>query len=158
MPAMNRDWNVRAAGVGDLDVLVRFNCDMALETERKKLDAERVRAGVRRLIEEPELGRVLVVTDPAGNAVGAMAVTTEWSDWRNGRFWWIQSVYILPEFRRQGVFSALYRQIEVEARAAEDVCGLRLYVERENETAQATYLHLGMEETHYRLFEVDFHA
>lgn len=155
---MSGSWMVRTATVDDLDLLVRFNCEMALETERRQLDAPRVRAGVRRLIEEPELGRVLVVTDPDGRAVGAMAVTTEWSDWRNGRFWWIQSVYILPEFRRRGVFSALYRKVEAEARAAEDVCGLRLYVERENEGAQATYLRLGMEETHYRLFEVDFQA
>lgn len=151
-------WKVRAACVDDLDALVRFNCEMALETERRELDAGRVRAGVRRLIEEPALGRALVVTDPEGGLVGAMAVTSEWSDWRNGRFWWIQSVYILPEFRRRGVFSALYRHIEEEARNTQDVCGLRLYVERENESAQATYLSLGMEETHYRLFEVDFRA
>ncbi len=155
---MPETWKVRAADHEDLDELVRFNCDMAEETENRKLDPERVRRGIRRLIDQPDLGRALVVTDSGGQRVGCMSVTTEWSDWRNGRFLWIQSVYIVPEFRRRGVFSALYRHIEAEARSESDVCGLRLYVERENRNAQATYLNLGMEETHYRLFEVDFHA
>lgn len=151
-------WLVRPATPLDLDEVVRFNCNMALETEAKHLDPERVRLGITRLITTPALGRAMVVTDADGHLAGSMAVTTEWSDWRNGQFWWIQSVYVVPACRRRGVFRALYNHIEAEARAAEDVCGLRLYVERENVNAQATYLDLGMSETHYRMFEVDFRA
>ena len=153
---MTDRWRVRPAIPEDLDEVLRFNCDMALETEDRHLDPERVRLGIMRLITTPALGRALVVTEPDGTLAGSMAVTTEWSDWRNGQFWWIQSVYVVPARRRRGVFSALYSYIEAEARAAEDVCGLRLYVERENVNAQKTYLELGMSETHYRMFEVDF--
>ena len=155
---MTDPWLVRPATHDDLDEVVRFNCEMAVETEGRHLDPERVRLGITRLITTPALGRALVVTHPDGTLAGSMAVTTEWSDWRNGQFWWIQSVYVVPSCRRRGVFSALYNYIEGEARAAEDVCGLRLYVERENVNAQKTYLDLGMDETHYRMFEVDFRA
>lgn len=153
---MTDRWLVRPAKPEDLEEVVAFNCDMAAETEDRQLDPERVRLGISRLITTPALGRALVVTHPDGPLAGSMAVTTEWSDWRNGQFWWIQSVYVVPSCRRRGAFSALYHHLEAEARAAEDVCGLRLYVERENINAQATYLDLGMSETHYKMFEVDF--
>ncbi len=155
---MAERWLVRSATLDDLDEVVRFNCDMALETESRYLDIERVRQGITRLLKTPSLGRALVVTDANGKLAGSMAVTSEWSDWRNGQFWWIQSVYVAPAYRRRGVFSALYSHIEAEARAEDDVCGLRLYVEQDNVNAQSTYLELGMSETHYRMFEVDFQA
>ncbi len=155
---MTEQWRIRDADLGDLDRLVEYNCAMAEETESRRLDSERVRAGIRRLLEQPALGRYLVVCAADGAISGAMMLTTEWSDWRNGLFWWIQSVYVAPKYRRTGVFSAVYRHVEREARATPDVCGLRLYVERENVGAQGTYLNLGMHETDYRLFEVDFSA
>lgn len=153
---MAEHWQVRAATVDDLPSLVQFNCDMARETEGRELDPDRVLSGLAQLLHNPALGRALVITDADGTLAGCMAVTTEWSDWRNGQFWWIQSVYVVPACRRRGVFSALYGYIEAEARRDPSVCGLRLYVERDNVDAQATYLHLGMIETQYKLYEVDF--
>jgi ribosomal protein S18 acetylase RimI-like enzyme len=88
--------------------------------------------------------------------VGALLVTTEWSDWRNGRFWWIQSVYVRPAWRRRGVLRALYARVEAEARRAADVVGLRLYVEQANDAARRAYDALGMTETSYRFYETDF--
>ncbi len=155
---MSEDWKIRDAGVDDLETLVAFNCAMAEESEGRRLEPERVRAGMERMIREPNLGRCMVVVAADGGLAGAMMLTTEWSEWRNGLFWWIQSVYVAPKYRRTGVFSAVYRHVEREARATPDVCGLRLYVERENVGAQGTYLNLGMHETDYRLFEVDFSA
>lgn len=146
---------VRSATVEDVDALVRFNTAMALETEDKRLDPEILRRGVTRLVSDPSLGRCLIA-DTGGEAVGTLSVTQEWSDWRCGLFWWIQSVYVLPEARGQGVFEALYQSIENEARSDPAVCGLRLYVERENERAQRTYARLGMHETAYRIFETEF--
>ena len=147
---------VRSATVEDVDAPVRFNTAMALETEDKRLDPEILRRGVTRLISDPSLGRCLIA-DTGGATVGTLSVTQEWSDWRCGLFWWIQSVYVLPEARGQGVFEALYQAIENEARGDPAVCGLRLYVERQNERAQRTYARLGMEETAYRIFETEFH-
>lgn len=144
--------HVRAAGAGDADVLARFNTAMALETEGKRLLPEVVGAGVRRLLGEPALGFYLVACAGA-EVVGSAMVTAEWSDWRNGRFWWIQSVYVVPAWRRRGVFRALYAHIRAAASAEPDVCGFRLYVEQHNTVAQATYGALGMQVTDYRLLE-----
>jgi GNAT superfamily N-acetyltransferase len=91
-----------------------------------------------------------------GSAVGTLMFTREWSDWRNGDWWWIQSVYVAPEHRRQGVYRALYRHVEQLARATPDVIGLRLYVERDNQRAQQTYTALGMVDAGYRIFEAEF--
>jgi GNAT superfamily N-acetyltransferase len=133
-------------------VLVQFNAAMALETEALTLDPQRLRAGVTALLADPGRGRYRVAV--AGDeVVGALMLTREWSDWRCGDWWWIQSVYVRPDWRRRGVFAALYRSVEAEARANPEVCGLRLYVERDNRQAQQTYGSLGMQETHYRLFE-----
>ena len=91
-----------------------------------------------------------------GRVVGQLMITYEWSDWRNGVFWWIQSVYVLPEARRLGVFSELYAHLERLAKATPGVCGLRLYVEHANERAQATYRRCGMVDAGYRVMEVDY--
>jgi ribosomal protein S18 acetylase RimI-like enzyme len=104
------------------------------------------------------LGFYLVAEAADGQVAGSLMVTTEWSDWRNGRFWWIQSVYIQPDWRRRGVFRALYRHLTEIAEDEPDVCGFRLYVERENAAAQATYRALGMHEGVYRVYERGFGA
>lgn len=143
---------IRAAQAGDADTLAEFNAAMALETEGKRLLPQVVRAGVRRLLAEPALGFYLVA-EAEGSIVAGLLVTTEWSDWRNGRFWWLQSVYVRPAWRRRGVFRALYAYVSTSAALQPDVCGLRLYVEHENVQAQATYRHLGMTQTGYLLFE-----
>jgi GNAT superfamily N-acetyltransferase len=143
---------IRAARDDDAETLAAFNAAMALETEGKRLLPQVVLAGVRRLLAEPALGFYLVA-EADGVVAGGLMVTTEWSDWRNGRFWWIQSVYVRPAWRRRGVFRALYEYVNSAATAQPDVCGLRLYVEHENRSAQATYSNLGMAQTDYRLFE-----
>jgi GNAT superfamily N-acetyltransferase len=147
---------IRTAGPGDLGSLVEFNVAMAAETEDRTLPSERVRAGIARLLDDPGLGRYLIAEAPDASIAGALAITYEWSDWRNGLFWWIQSVYVRPAWRRRGVYAALHRQVEDEARADPECCGLRLYVERDNAPAMATYRAMGMDETDYRLYESDF--
>lgn len=143
---------IRRATLEDAETIAAFNIAMALETENKALDANTVQAGVASLFDAPELGFYLVA-EADGQIVASLMITTEWSDWRNGLFWWIQSVYVSPLFRRQGLFSQLYRHVESLAKGDSRVCGFRLYVEKENEIAQSTYRSLGMKETHYRLFE-----
>ena len=143
---------LRLARPQDADVLAGFNGAMALETEGLRLLPEVVGAGVKRVLAEPELGFYLVA-EQEGEPVAALMVTTEWSDWRNGCFWWIQSVYVLPQARRHGIFRALYRHVWQLAQARPEVCGVRLYVERDNEAAQHTYRGLGMVETEYRVME-----
>ena len=115
---------------------------------------DRLRNGVRAMFEDPSRGFYLIA-EMEGQRAGQMMITYEWSDWRNAVFWWIQSVYTLPGFRRRGVFRALYRQAEALARIRGSVCGLRLYVEAQNLSAQETYRRCGMQETAYRMFEVD---
>ena len=151
------DVGVRDAKSEDLDSLVAGNAAMALESEGRALDGGALRAGVRRALLDEARGRYFVA-EIAGQPAGQMMITREWSDWRDGWFWWIQSVYVWPAFRRRGVYRALHKYVEQAARAAEDVCGLRLYVEAENETAQRTYESLGMTRTRYHLYEVDWRA
>ena len=125
---------------------------MAEETEDKTLDPETVQAGVRSLFDDASHGFYLVAVREE-EVVGSLMITTEWSDWRNGLFWWIQSVYVRPSARRSGVYTALHRAVRSRAEDADEVCGLRLYVERDNEAAQEAYDALGMTETSYRMYE-----
>jgi len=148
---MTRAVRVREAGMADINVLVEFNAAMALETEAKTLDPRVLSAGVAAVLAEPRRGFYLVA-ECERDVVGCLMVTYEWSDWRNGDWWWLQSVYVRPDFRRDGVFRRLYAEVERLAGARSDVCGIRLYVERENERAQRTYVALGLEEEHYRMF------
>lgn len=150
------DVTVRAATRADIAFLVDANASMALETEDKRLDPDRLRRGVCAVFDEPKRGFYLVA-ERAGRAAGCLLVTYEWSDWRNGDWWWIQSVYVRPDDRRYGVFGALYRHVEAAARAA-DAVGLRLYVEWANERAQRTYAALGMEREHYHMYCAGFVA
>ena len=145
---------VRRATLEDAGFLVRGNAHMARETENLSLDIDRLNSGVLAVFDDPRRGFYLVA-EADGTRVGQMMVTYEWSDWRNGMFWWIQSVYTMPEFRRRGVFRALYAQAGALARQEGSVCGLRLYVEENNQLAQTTYRACGMHQTAYRIFEVD---
>ncbi len=146
---------VRPAVPADADQIARCNLAMASETERKRLDPVIVGAGVRAVLDDPGRGRYLVA-EQEGRIVGQLMLTYEWSDWRNGLFWWIQSVYVEPSARRTGVFRALHAHVERLARADPGVCGLRLYVERANHRAQATYRGCGMHDSGYLVMEVDY--
>jgi len=143
---------IRQAAPADAAVICTFNCLMARETEGKDLDRALIEPGVCAVLADPHKGRYLVA-ERDGEVVGQLGVSFEWSDWRNGWFWWIQSVYVAATARRQGVFRALYRHIEEAARADPNVIGIRLYVERDNGHAMHTYRALGMHETDYRVYE-----
>ena len=143
---------IRLATREDAQALIAFNSAMALETERKELLPEVIGAGVQALLDNPASG-FYVVAEEGGRVVGSLLVTREWSDWRNGDFWWIQSVYVHPDFRRQGIYKRLYRYVQELASQDAKVCGFRLYVERENDRAQSTYRALGMKETRYLVYE-----
>jgi len=149
-------YRIRRAQRSDIELLAHFNQQMAQESEDKPLALERIRAGIAGLFDRPAEGYYLIAEDTNGEPAGALMLTFEWSDWRNSRFWWIQSVYVRSEFRRKGVYSALHEYVRNAARADPESCGLRLYVERENTGAQATYHAMGMVETHYRLYEEEF--
>jgi ribosomal protein S18 acetylase RimI-like enzyme len=143
---------LRRATPADAAVIAEFNRQLAQETEGKTLDEETLSAGVAAVLADPLRG-LYFIAESEGAVVGQLMITTEWSDWRNGWIWWIQSVYVRKEARRQGVFRALYMHVEAAARAAPQVAGLRLYVERDNHAAQQTYLGLGMERTGYLVLE-----
>lgn len=144
--------NVRLAGAADVPVLAQFNRLMAQETEQKDLDLGTVTAGVQSLIKQPAYGFYLLA-ERAGEVAGCLMITYEWTDWRDGVFWWIQSVYVHEQHRRQGVFRALHDEVRRRARAAKNVRGLRLYVESHNSAAQATYRDLGFTNTGYLMLE-----
>jgi GNAT superfamily N-acetyltransferase len=146
---------IRSATLADVATLADFNSAMALETESKRLEPAVVRAGVRAVLDHPESGFYLVA-EHRGDVIGCLLVTYEWSDWRNGRFWWIQSVYVRRDHRRRGVFRRLYADVLRRARIRTDVCGIRLYVERDNQAAQQTYRQLGMIQTPYLVYEQEF--
>jgi len=149
------DVTVRPAMLADLDVLVQFSAAMARETEGHALDLKRLRKGVRAVLASDRHGRYLVAESGAA-VVGQLLLTYEWSDWRNGWFWWIQSVYVAPSARQQGVYQTLHKHVVRGARERGDVCGVRLYVEKDNRSAQTAYTGLGMTATAYRIYEQDF--
>jgi GNAT superfamily N-acetyltransferase len=149
------DINIRIAAPADSAVISDYNALMAKETEGIELDRERLRKGVEALFTDMSKG-VYYLAEIDGSVVGQLMITYEWSDWRNATFWWIQSVYVLPEYRNQGIFRALYRYIESLARKHGNICGLRLYVDDANKIAQKTYEALGMKQSHYKMMEVDF--
>ena len=132
--------------------IAQFNINMAAETEDIKLIPEVILAGARRLINDPSLGFYLVALADQ-EIVASLMVTTEWSDWRNGQFWWIQSVYVTPQWRRKGLYRKLYEHVKQLAADNENVCGFRLYVEEENTIAQKTYDNVGMHQTSYKMYE-----
>ncbi len=143
---------IRIAEAGDAASLVAFNQAMALETEGKSLDPDKITPGVAAVFEDEKKG-FYVVCESEGKIVGGLMVTFEWSDWRNAWFWWIQSVYILPEGRGQRLYSRMYSFVRERAAEQGNVCGFRLYVETENVHAQRVYKTLGMDQSHYLMFE-----
>lgn len=143
---------VRAGVDADAAAIVAFNRAMARETEDKDLPEAVVAPGVRAVLDEPARGFYLVA-ECDSRVVGCLMVTYEWSDWRNGMFWWIQSVYVKPEFRRHGIYRRLYEHVRERARAAGGVCGFRLYVDKSNHRARQAYASLGMSETAYLMYE-----
>ena len=145
----------RRATLADAEVIALQGVAMALETENLKLDAERVRRGVEAALRDLSKGfYVVAVLD--GKVVGQSMVTYEWSDWSNGVRWWVQSVYVSPEVRRRGVYRRLFQHLLELAKADGTVCGVRLYVHRENRVAQTVYQRLGFQETRYDLYEMVF--
>ena len=152
---MKRKWNIRKATKNDIETIASFNEAMALETEGKILDPKSIRNGVTRLMDRSDLGFYLVA-EHDGVIAGSLMITFEWTDWRDGLFWWIQSVFVLPEHRRSGVFRAMYKAVEDLSGNEPDVRGIRLYVEQENAIAQNTYETMGMNRCHYVMYEKEF--
>jgi GNAT superfamily N-acetyltransferase len=144
---------IRIATVNDAQNLIDFNQAMALETEGKRLETEILSSGVRAVFQDTEKGFYAVAEDENGKILGGLMTTFEWSDWRNGWFWWIQSVYVLPEARGQQIYAKLYEFVKERASRKRNVCGFRLYVEKENLIAQKVYEKCGMEATHYLMYE-----
>jgi GNAT superfamily N-acetyltransferase len=146
------NFHVRLATADDVETIVQFNRAMAAETESKELRIEILRAGVGAVVNDSNHGRYFLATHGM-EIVGQLMITMEWSDWRNGQIWWIQSVYVRPDYRRRGVFRTLYRYVEQCAEAMTDVVGLRLYVEGNNKIAQRVYRESGMSDTGYVVYE-----
>ena len=144
--------DIRIAAKEDAAAMVEFNQAMAMETEGKQLSEDVLSKGVSSVFDDPQKG-FYVVADDGVRIIGGLMVTFEWSDWRNGWFWYVQSVYVRPEARGKKIYSRLYQFVKERAAAQGNVCGFRLYVEKENKRAQAVYKKLGMEETYYLMFE-----
>ncbi|MDP2469503.1 MAG: GNAT family N-acetyltransferase [Candidatus Palauibacterales bacterium] len=142
---------IREADADDVGRIVLFNQAMARETEGRELDRRTLSKGVEALIRDPARGRYFVAVK-GEEVVGQVMITTEWSDWRNGQVWWLQSVYVSRRHRREGIYRGLHEHVR-EAALAEKVIGIRLYVDRDNLPAQETYRSLGMAESQYLMYE-----
>jgi len=143
---------LRPATLKDVPIIVEYNRLLAEESEHKKLNVAVLTRGVENLLRDSSRG-IYFVAEVEGNVIGQLMITFEWSDWRDGWMWWLQSVYVRPENRRQGVFRALCEHVFKHALERGDVVGIRLYVERENYRAHATYQHLGLREAGYFVME-----
>ncbi|MDZ4732312.1 MAG: GNAT family N-acetyltransferase [Nitrospirota bacterium] len=151
--------NVRLAKPEDVATITSFSSAMAFETEGRRLDLDRLHLGTIALIEAPARGFFIVAEQEQGDRrqlLGQLMVTYEWSDWRNGTFWWIQSVYVDPAWRRQSVFRRMHETVMATARTSPNVCGVRLYVEESNRAAQEVYRRVGLTPSSYAIFETDF--
>ncbi|MGM0508882.1 MAG: GNAT family N-acetyltransferase [Fusobacteriota bacterium] len=143
---------IKEAQKEDLEDIVKNNFNMAYETENIKLDKEKLTLGVSKLIDDPQKGRYYVYKED-DQVLGQLMITTEWSDWRNGDIWWIQSVYVKKKYRDQGIFKKLYKKVENIVNNNEKICGLRLYVEKENDLAKKVYEKMGMQKSYYEIYE-----
>lgn len=153
------DLLIRSARIEDVEAIAAFSAAMARETEGRMLDRDRLRHGTRSLLESPAHGFFLVAEHQGAkehSVVGQLMVTYEWSDWRNAVFWWIQSVYVDPAWRRKGIFRKMHATVMATAKADPKVCGVRLYVESENRLAQEVYRKVGLKPSSYAVFETDF--
>jgi len=142
---------IRDAHARDLETIVEFNCALALESEGLLLDPAVVTPGAKAILVDANRGRYFMA-EADGRLIGQTQITYEWSDWRNAWFWWLQSVYVHPDYRRRGVFAALYGHILDLARRSGDVCGLRLYVAQANDPAITTYARF-MQRAGYLFYE-----
>lgn len=142
---------IRKALPPDIPAIIDFQKRMAWETEKLTLNDNTVTLGVKAVFEDPSRGQYYVSED-SGIIIASLLITPEWSDWRNTEMWWFQSVYVLPEYRRMGIFRLMYAFVK-DAGEDLNVAGLRLYVETNNEIAQTTYESLGMKGDHYRMYE-----
>jgi RimJ/RimL family protein N-acetyltransferase len=151
--------NVRLAKPEDAAKIASFSAAMALETEGRHLDRDRLHDGTIALLHSPDRGFFMVAEleqTADRTLVGQLMITYEWSDWRNGVFWWIQSVYVDPAWRRQSVFRRMHQTVMATAKTNPNVCGVRLYVEENNSVAQAVYRKVGLTPSSYAIFETDF--
>lgn len=147
--------------MSDVVTISAFNAALAKETEARILDGQLLQAGVQTILQDPTKGWYAVAVSspdsPQSTVVGQILITYEWSDWRNGNFWWLQSLYVDPQYRQQGVFRQLYYYVHRQAQTnTEKVCGFRLYVEQSNHQAHKAYAHIGFQETVYQMHEIDF--
>ena len=146
---------IRKARTSDAAIIAEFNRKLAWETEKLRLIPSVVDRGVRALLKDAAKGTYFLAEE-GDVVVGQLLITYEWSDWRNGNFWWLQSVYVANEFRQSGMFRALFHHVQKLARSRRDVCGLRLYVEKNNHRAHRAYERLAMKYTHYEMYETSF--
>ena len=143
---------IRRGRLDDLDTIAQYNIDLAKESEDLVLDETTAREGTLQALRDENKG-LYFVAEEGGQIVGQLMLTKEWSDWRNGWIWWIQSVYVKPEFRKKGVFRALYEYVKEIAKNSEDVVGLRLYAYKDNKRAHKVYESLGMKGGENIVFE-----
>ena len=158
MPALDH-LNIRRAGPEDVATIASFSAAMAHETEGRRLDLDRLHLGTIALIEAPARGFFMVAELEQADdrrLLGQLMVTYEWSDWRNGAFWWIQSVYVDPAWRRNGVYRRLHDTVVEMGKADQKMCGIRLYVARDNRAAQTVYRRVGLTPSMYDVYEDDF--
>lgn len=148
---MNNQIEIRVGNASDIEAIAQFQVDMAMESEGAVLDKDTVSKGVKAVIEDESKGKYFIAAE-GDNCIGSLMLTMEWSDWNAGWYWWIQSVYVKPEFRRQGVFTLLYNAVRSAAKTS-NVRHLRLYVDKTNINAQKTYQKFGMGESHYLMYE-----
>lgn len=149
------DFIIRYAKFEDANIIVDFNYNLALETESKILNRDILSSGVINLLKDKTKGFYLVA-EINNQVIAQTMITYEWSDWRNAYFWWIQSVYVLPEYRKHGIFKLLFEHIKNLALQQDNVCGLRLYVDKDNDTAINVYKKLSMHQSNYIFFELEF--
>ena len=145
------DLTITRGKTSDIDAIVRFQADMAMESEGTRLDTETLTKGVTAAISDEGKG-IYLVASAEGKAIGSLMLTREWSDWNNQWYWWIQSVYVMPEYRNQGIYRAMYTTLKDMARD-NGVSQIRLYADKSNVSAQHVYKRLGMHESHYLMFE-----
>lgn len=152
MKSEKSEIQVREAAPEEWKVIAGFQLEMAKETEGELLDKDIVRAGVQAVFEKPQLGSYYVA-EAKGQIIASLMITYEWSDWRNATVWWIQSVYVIPQFRKKGVFRRMYAYIRYQVSSRDDVSGIRLYMVSHNTIAGQVYEKLGMDGKKYRMFE-----
>ena len=145
------DLTITRGKASDIDAIVRFQADMAMESEGTMLDMDRLHPGVTSAINDEQKG-IYLVARANDTPIGSLMLTREWSDWNNQWYWWIQSVYVMPEYRKKGVYKAMYTTLKDMARE-NGVSQIRLYADRTNLAAQQVYKKLGMHESHYLMFE-----